>query len=437
MPYLAGSAGFNLNRAPSFWDQIKASLLFRPIAGTVPSGIVTVGAITGTAQTYTNVTSVLWNSGQFNSQGQRWVAVDGTPSNGCKNVATERLSGGVTQNHVTAFEFLHTGGNLDIEFIGAAYHDVQVYLDLPGTSRMYRATAAPVTGTTTGRRYLPLTFPAAYHGRVRVHLGGGLLVGIKCEQSAIVKKAPDRIFAVLDGDILADGLGIKQASGTSYLVGGLVQYLFELTGIVFAPRGMPSGMFYNGSATVTDDTAATDGSTRWFSAARKAYLEDDFTDKPLFYLLIGTTDDGGRSGATGSPTGTMATRAKACYDWIRGKDRYVTIVHVSPSPFTGAGAAGTVTGPPTADSSHDFNRREQTSALATLENTVYVNAFGPGAPWWIGTGSNGTPNTSQQATLIGADGVNPNDVGMRFLASKIAIALGQILVDALRARRQR
>lgn len=303
MPIVAKEDGWELPTA--LWERTRASHRYDPVRGLIPSGVVTVGAFSAAAQTYTNLATILWNSGLFSTQGQHWQAVDGTPSNGCKNVATPRISGGSPINHVIAFEFLHAGGNLDVVMVGSASYDCQVFVEYFG--KLYKATAAPVVGTTPGVIHLPLTFPAGYTGRVRVHIGGAALVGIKTEQSSIVAKAPDRPFAILDGGKWADAAGLKQASGTSYLTAGVAELFFERTGIVTAARGMPSGFFYNGSATVSDDTPAADGGSRFFSASRKAILESDFQDKPLFYILLGTLDDGGRSGATGASNGPMAT----------------------------------------------------------------------------------------------------------------------------------
>jgi hypothetical protein len=106
-------------------------------------------------------------------------------------------------------------------------------------------------------------------------------------------------------------------------------------------------------------------------------------------------------------------------------------------PFAGAGVAGTLTGPPSPSSGHDYNRIEQAAAVAKTPKAVYINAFGPTAPWWTGAGSNGSPTTSQQAGLIGADGATPNDQGFAYLAAKIANLLAAINVDLPRARGQR
>lgn len=421
MPIVATEDG--TARVPAAWERTRAIHRFDPVrsATQLPAGVLTVGAFSATAQTYTNLATILWNSGQFNTQGQRWQAIDGTPSNGCRNAATPRTA--VT--HTIEFEWLHTGGNVDLMAIGSAYYDCQVYVEYFG--KLHKATAAPVTGSTTGVVYLPLTIPGNFHGRIRIHLGGATLVGIKTEQSSIVKKSPNRPLAILDGPKWADAAGIKQTSGTSYLTAGIADLYFERTGIVTAKRGHIGGFNFNGVATVTDDTPAPDGSTRFFSEARKAILEQDFQEKPLFYILLGTLDDGGRSGATGASNGPMATRAAQCYAWIRSKDTRCFILHVSPPPFNGGGDPGTLTGPPTADSANDFNRREQAAAIAGVQSAAYLNLFGPTAPAF---------NAIQQTMLIGADG-NPDRNGSEWMAAHLAVESGQQIVDTLRAGRIR
>ena len=417
---------------------MKAGRVFSPVTGTLPSGIVSTDAFNAAAQTFTNPTTILWNSGSFNIQGQQWEAMNaGDATQGCRNAATPRTSGGIHYNHITEFEFLFTGTGFDIAFIGNAYYDCQVYIESGAT--MYKAQTVPLTGTTSGLMYRRIVFAATFHGRIRVHLGGGAFIGIGCEQSAIIKKSPDRLFGICDGGSWSDGAGTRQTSGTSYLTANLCDFLFERTGIVWARRSQSgTGFFTNSAATVATDIAAVDNSTRWFSQSRKDWSVNagDFANKPLFYLIVDSLADGGISGATGSLTGTMATREKACLQWIRSQDSYCTIVHVSPSPFTGAGAAGTITGPPTAGSGHDLNRQEQIAAIASVPRAAYINSFGPSTPWFSGTGSNGSPATSQQAALVGVDGTNLNYLGYTFYGGKIAEGLAQVSVNSARARRQ-
>jgi len=431
----------------SLGSTMKAARLFQPVAGVIPSTVVTVGAYASSAQAYTNPLTTLWNSGQFTAQGQQWEAVNVSDSTqGVRNAASPRTVGGTRVAAVTEVEFLFTGLALDLVFIGTAYYDAQVYIEWGG--RMHKAASLPMAGTTTGLRYLPLTFAAAFHGAVRLHLGGGAFVGVVSETSAIIKPAPARPFGIADGSGGTAGDGNHQASGISFLTGGLCDYLFERTGIVWARRGQPNtGFFHNSGAPVTDDTAAADGSTRWFSQSRKDWITNggagnpagmsDFAGKPLFYLIDGTRQDGGNSGATGLANGPMAARALAALQWIRSQDRQCTIAHVSPSPFTGAGGAGTATGPPTAGNPHDLNRQEQQFAVAQVPKAAYINTFGPTTPWYTGTGSNGTPNSSQQAALIGADGATMTTPGYDFWAGRIAAELGQLPVYLARARGHR
>lgn len=134
MPIVAKEDGWELPTA--LWERTRASHRYDPVRGLIPpSGVVTVGAFSAAAQTYTNLATILWNSGLFSTQGQHWQAVDGTPSNGCKNVATPRISGGSPINHVIAFEFLHAGGNLDVVMVGSA----------PTTARSSWSTSASCT----------------------------------------------------------------------------------------------------------------------------------------------------------------------------------------------------------------------------------------------------------------------------------------------------
>lgn len=423
----------------------KASRFFTPIAGVLASGIVTTNTFDTTVGTYSNINTVLWNSGQFNKQGQQWEAVNGSdPTAGCRNAATPRTDASNSNNHfmhITEFEFLFTGTQFEVKFNATTSYDMQIWIEYGG--QMWRVQNDPLAGTTSGIVYRRITFASPFHGRIRVHLGGGIFIGVVSEQSAIIKPSPNRLFGICDGDSWADGIGLKQASGRSYWTAGLCDFLFERTGIVWARRAQGgTGFFNNGSGTITDDTPNSANSTRFFSASRQAWITgsgpagvSDFSDKPLFYLLNGTWNDGSRSGATGSASGPMATRALACYQWIRSQDAWCSIVHVSPEPYSGGGSAGAENGPPTAGNAHDLNRQEQTFAIAQVPKATYINTFGPTSPWWTGSGSAGSPTTSQQADLIGADGMHPTYHGYDYYAGMIANELGQIRVPVARARR--
>lgn len=415
MPYVSNGTNWGIDDS-EIPHVLRANQLFRPVAGVLPAAAgLTVGALSGTAQSYTNPVVHYWNSGAFNTQGQRWEGDEGDPANGCNNAATTRTSGGVHYNHITECEFLAFGQAFDIAFIGTAQHEVLVYVEHNG--RMYRAEATPRAGTSASLQHLPLNFGARFTGRIRVVLSGGWFVGVKCEQSSIIQPSPDRHTVILDGAEWMEGEGIKQASGTSYRTCGTATYLFEKTGFVGVYRAQPdTGYFHNGTAVVTADTAGTNNRTRFFSADRRAWLEPDLAAGPLFYVIAGArADGGGNSGATGSSLGPMAVRAKECYDWIFSQDRLVSVVQMSVTP-NGSGTG------------HDLNIAEQVHALeaSRLRRPAAVNALSPA--WYT---------TAQRAPLIGVDTVNPNDDGFQMHGSKIADALGGCLVSSLRARRVR
>lgn len=410
MPYVSDGSSWRIEESRVHHDT-RIGLLYQPIGGVLPDGIVTLGPFSATAQTFTNLATHLWDSGVFNTQGQRWVGVDATPANGCRNESTPRTSAGSRYNHVTECEYLYTGQDLDITFIGETSYEVMVYVEHNNT--MYRAEVTPKAGTTPGLTHLPLNFAATYHGRIRVVLAGGLFVGVKCEQSAIVKRSPDRPFAICDGAEWSEGAGLKQASGISHLALGLTQYLFERTGFAWVQHGQPdTGWNRNGSVTVTDDTASATNQTRFFSQNRKDWVAPGFADRPLVYLITGARADGTNTGATGLPNGPLATRAKACFDWIRTQDKHCKIVALSVAPLTGESAG----------IGHAANFAELQAAAADTARAESIDASG-----WF--------NSAQQVPLIGADGTNPNDHGFNFWASRIAIELAQMTVSVLRARR--
>lgn len=422
----------------------KASRFFTPVAGVVQNGLITTNIFDATVGTYAHATTIYWNSGQLNTQGQQWEAINGADhTDGARNAATPRTNPGDSNNHfmhITEFEFVFTGVQFEILFTATASYDMQVYVEWGG--EMWKVQDKPLGGTTPGTMHRRITFANSYHGRIRVHLGGGIFVGIVTEQSSIIKPSPNRLFGICDGDSWADGIGLKQVSGETYWTAGLCDFLFERTGIVWARRAQGgTGYFNNGDGPIGDDTTNGTNSSRFFSASRRAWLTgsgpgaSDFDGMPLFYVINGTWNDGSGSGANGSNSGPMAQRALACYQWIRDQDASCTIVQISPEPFNGGGAAGAENGPPTASNAHDLNKTEQQFAIAQISRAKYINTFGPTMPWWTGSGSAGSPASSQQAELLGADGMHPTYHGYNYYAGMIANELGQIRVPESRARR--
>lgn len=429
---------------------VPAATLFQPVmAGdALSAGLLTTAALSTTRQSYTNGTIVYWNTANsFNSQGQRWYANStGNPSQGLQNRATSRnLIGATYFNHINECEFVFAGTSLDIQMWGSSSgFDAMVWVENGG--RMQRVVPNPLGAKNSSMNYFNLQFADWYHGRIRIAIGAGSFVGVGCEQNALVKPAPDRLYGICDGDSYFEGQQAQNAGGTdrAYFVMNNHIQLFEATGIVWGNRAQSgTGFFNNASNVVNDDTWGYLASTRWFSADRKNWITPDFAlpTKPLFFLLNGTWNDkdytGGQSG--------MYTRAKACYQWVTAQDPLITVAHVQCEPYWGDasggyGAAGTKTGPPTAGSVHDTNRLGQLQALNETPRCHSINPFGPDKPWWTGKGDSttavATDPTSQQAQLTGADHIHGNYVGFRHYSHHIARDLGKILVPLTRAQGQ-
>ena len=434
---------------------LKAKTLFQPIGASnaVALGVVSSAALSATRQSYTAGTISYWNTaGRWNTQGQKWAAITaGSGPAGVQNRATGRSFLEITwMHHICEVETVFTGEKLDIQVWGSSTgFDVAVWIEHGG--RMIRLTQYPLGGATSEMRYLNIMFAQPYHGRIRVHVGAGAFVGFGHEQSAILTPAPNRPYCILDGDSYVEGQQAQNAGGAelAYFTANVAMHLFEATGFVFGQRAQGgTGFFQNAANPVTDDSWGLLASTRWFSAHRRAWMTNlgpppyDFAlpvgQKPLFFILNGTWNDGTASGGQ-TP---MYARAKECYQWVVGQDPYITMVHVLCEPYWGNGsggygAAGTPTGPPTVGNAHHLNVLGQLQALAEVPRCYAINPFGPDNPWWTGKGDYTTLATdtgSQQAKLTGSDHIHGNYAGYRHYAHRIARELGEIAVPAGRAQ---
>lgn len=421
--------------------------------------------IDNTRQTYVAQTTTLWNSGKFTAQGQKWASVDGgNPAAGVQNRATPRGIFGIYNHHVTEVEFVLTGNKFDIQISAVANNawDCTVWIEQGG--RMRRLADYPKGRGNTeaaGMRYRNVVIDPGkpFNGRVRVHVAAAIFVGIGHEQNAIIRPAPMRPFGITDGDSFVEsGQGQNQSdAGTpdptynGYLSMAYVDHLFEATGFAWARRGQgATGFFFNGQGMVDNDNASILNSTRWFSASRKNWMLNagpapfDFAlpggQRPIIFLLNGTWNDGAQTYGAAA----MRARAKECYQWIQSVDPWCTTVHVSVEPYwgdgstaTGGGAAGTITGPPTAGSKHDEHVQAHIAAAAEVAKTFVINPFGPAAPWWTGKGDVTTKDTtdtaSQQAQLTGHDHIHGNWRGYQHYAHRVAREMGELQVPIARA----
>lgn len=423
---------------------VRMDTLFDPVVGTVPSGFLTTNAWTTTAPTYTNLSSDLWNAAnKFNTQGQNWTFASGSNAAlGCRNVATPRLVGGNTVNHVTEFEFTFTGLKFDVHCIGAGAQDMQIYIEIAG--EMYRASDLPLSSTTAGGTacYRNMVFAAHYTGRIRVVMGGCTFVAIRHEANAICTPSPDRYTFITDGDSYMEPLHAFNTGSTpdlSYYVGGISDYIFEYTGFCPIRRGQGStGYFqYGTGVAITDDDAVNSGGnsqSRFFSNSRKNHMVTTCQDfsvanrKNLVgYIINGTINDGNLSGGRAA----MKTRAKACYAWVRSQDPLCPMVVVGPEPYNNAFD----------NADHQANRLGQIDAITELISEggryfYFIDPHGVGTlPWYSGTGSNGSPATSTQAKLTGGDGIHGNNIGYKYYAKRIVADWGKTWVSIDRAMR--
>lgn len=368
--------------------------------------------------------------------------------------------------------------------------DCQIWIEYGGL--MWRIADNPKTTlkTSDGPTYRNIQFNNLYHGRIRVVLSTANFDSIVTEQSAIVSPAPPRPFYILDGDSYTESTQALDAdSSTGWFSSGIADFIFERTGMVAARRGQgATGLVNNGAGTVFDDTPGSQtastlvfgdvtigNSSRFLSASRigwmtqaavmqtqenikhisgiiprPAFVADDGEDfgqpkgkRPLVYVLNGTWNDASGGGVTEAQ---MYARAKECYQAIRNLDKRCTFVHISPEPFNDGmfnGATGTgVVGAPRAGDKSDIHRQGQMRAAAECARVRYVNAFGPDNPWWTGmgpaddahSGTQGVPTNSQQAQLVSVhDGIHARMEGYRYYANKIADALAEIRIPAVRA----
>jgi len=480
---------------------VRLGDLMDPVAGTLPTGILTTDAISTTRQTFTNQTVYSWSDNplRFNNQGQKWLPdkrywqFQMQTYGGVKNAGTVR---GFTApalgisffipSHVVEFEFIFTGQTLTFEFLNLggdgtskqwfsdaiAYGgDCQVLIEYGG--RMWRAADVPkVTTRTDGSRsYRNISFTDPYHGRIRFRGANVGFMQMTTEASAIVAKAPDRLSGIADGDSYFESqVALDADNATGFCSAGIIDFISDMTGFVFARRGQgATGFFSNAAGFITDDTIGSvtstgitsSGPSRFLSAQRRSWMldaqsqmtalgqgdfvnypGDDFNQpvgrKPLLYLLNGTWNDASVGGVNQA---TMYARAKDCYQWVHSVDPLCTFVHVSPEPFNDYFYGATIGDPRPGDIS-DIHRQGQMQAAAEVPRVQYVNAFGPDGltRWWSGygpdyaNGSQGVPTDSQQAQLVSVhDGIHCRMEGYRYYASKIVDAIAEMRIPAVRA----
>ena len=303
---------------------VRCDTLFDPVAGTLPSGIVTSDVVSDTATTYTNTATYPWTLGaaNFTVQGQKWetnrrlqlldgyagIALYPVNYGGARQVSTPRFYTAPSSHvlnehgsHTTEFEFLfkgtgftlshfNNGGNGSYNSGTGTYAyggDTQIWVEYGG--RMWRLADNPKTTlkTSDGPSSRNVAFGGNYVGRIRVVLSNANFNAIITDQSSIVAPAPPRPFYILDGDSYTESSQALDSDSTSgWFSSGIADFIFERTGFVAARRGQgATGFVTNGAGLVYDDTLGAQtanvpifgdvtigGSSRFGSASRIGWM---------------------------------------------------------------------------------------------------------------------------------------------------------------------
>lgn len=476
--------------------------LYEEVAGVIPSGVIASDSVSNTQTTYANQAEYTWRDGnlKFNIQGQKWeqdirATFFGPQSyNGLRQVSTPRLytataAGMVNQHyqHIAEFEFVFTGTRFTITHFNSGGNggagqpggDIKMYLEHGGY--MWKASENPSTTTRSdgSNSHRNIVFNQPYHGRIRLVFGGIAFYSIRTDPTSIIAPSPPRLFGIADGDSYFESAQALDAdSTTGWFTSGIIDFLFEKTGICWARRAQgATGFFANGVGLVYDDTIGSvtsvvpalpfvsvtiSGVSRTLSASRKGWMTnavgaqaalgkapfinhagEDFSQplgrRPLIYLLNGTWNDASSGGVTENQ---MYTRAKECYQWLRTTDPNCTFVHVGPEPFDDT-LFGNAIGPPRVGDKSYIHVQGQKRAAAEVARTHFINPFGPEDPWWTGKGpqgptpgpigTQGVPTNSQQAQLVSVhDGIHGTKRAYEYYAAKIADEMADIMVPAAR-----
>lgn len=277
-------------------DTIRAGDIFRPVMGTVPSGLVTTDSVGSSVASYTNPKSYSWTLGSscFNVQGQKWeqnrslqllsgydgLAFYPVNAGGQRQAGTPRCYSAPSVHllnehgsHITELEFVFTGTSFSIQFYNLGGNgsydsskqvynyggDLQVWVEFD--NNMWRIADIPKTvlDTSGAASYRNITFASPYSGRIRIAFGATSFGAIVTEKSSIISPAPPRPFFILDGDSYTESTQALDAdSTTGWFCLGIGAHIFERTGFTGAYRGQgATGFFTNGATLVTDDTIGT------------------------------------------------------------------------------------------------------------------------------------------------------------------------------------
>ena len=411
--------------------------LYRPMTGILPSGIVTTDQYVTTAPNdYTNQWGTRWDSANYNTQGQNLQAVTaGSPAAGCINNSSGRfVTSGSTQvpfGSIIDVEFVFSGAKLDLMMQASGAFDSQVYVEHEG--QMMKVRQLPLAGNVNGIVYRSIRFAEAATRRIRIVMPYLYFIQVMHEQSALLVRSPDRPLLVTTGDSYFESVHtFTSGSARSFYTFGMIDAIIEATGFAVARCGQGGTGYFNDSTAAAGSLTSTAGaanSSPFGSTSRLAKygLFLGSTAKPVAFLVNGTINDGALSGdGTNASQSAMTARAKALYDAIAALDPKVGIAAIGPEPLNDGYSSGV----------HAVNRLGIKAAIeAHPQGLGFIDPSNPSAPWWSGTGYEGSPSTSQQAQLVGGDQIHPNWFGHKYYGTRIAQELGKFRVSRDRAER--
>ncbi len=308
--------------------QVSLGSLMKPMKDVWPAVDATNGPITadsgivaGTPST-SGLTLYAWDSGMFNTQSQSWVVTPtGANQNtsgfsACMNASTPRIHtfGSLTNYPLESnidFSFVTDATTITLFYFvngaysGNTYHDHQIYAEYNGSMR--KLTMLPATfNASNGVMYRTITFKEAREREMRVMLPmNGWLIGVYINTTATIRKAPNKMFVITNGDswnepggnILASPIGGAWPTGT-YRVGGMSQMIAEATGWAVGLCAEGGTGEFNCNDGQSRDPSYTDGggTSVFHGHTRIDDMATKFFAKSPLVWTIGGWNDGSHGG---------------------------------------------------------------------------------------------------------------------------------------------
>lgn len=264
--------------------------------------------------------------------------------------------------------------------------------------------------------------------------------GIWVEDGSVVFAASNKPLIVLDGDSWGDSFNNtwQSGAGTSDDLGSF-QTFGAVAGFIRATGAKVAQMFEGGTSWFNANNGTQTARNTYYSVGgygqhsvflstfRNAVYNARFKPQfPVMYMIEGSANDG-TLGGTPYRT-TMTTRVLAGLDELIAYDPGLPIVLATPQSYTDPTPGG--------GSVMDLNRLGIFDAAVLRAGAgsagVGVVGFIDQMDFTDGTGSNGSPSTSQWAAIVGPDGLHLNRAGARYIGQRWADELGKCQVPVTR-----